>query len=743
MYSNINKKALVIILSCFLYLLVIAANTYAKDDFWAYNSETLDIDIKISSEIDLIKTESSGSLSNIDAELKFVPIDTERQKVSDIKINPASKIKDGSIKFQWSNPDLDSTLLYQVRATIKTQKGIKKVTSKIKFPLSDTDTKGYNDYLKFTENIDKSSETEKLAKMLAKDEDDLYVVVFKVSKWLKNNIEYNLSFSETLEKPSKTIIIKKGVCDEITALFVSMLRGLGIPAKYVSGYAYTDLRVPAGFGAHAWAEVYFPDIGWIPFDITYNEFGYVDASHIKLRESFDSGSYSSKYDWTGSGVKIQPRPLEFTAKVLTFGEKTAPDTKIRGEFGKNETGFNSYNYIIVEIENKKNYYLGQSIFIAPSNDMRIIGNKFKDILLKPYETKKLYWPVKLIGSLDKKYSYLMPDTIYLLDGRNVKINFTIEPSGKIYSFKEIDMLISFKQFELTKELSKEIDFNCSADSDIHVKKTFDVTCILENKGKKNLNDLAICADKMCKVVNLGVNQKTVQKIPCTFLNPGKQEVIVTVNSTEISKVVSFPVFVKQPSQLTITKIKYPKEVEFDSNFKIDFLIMKSTMSPANDVVVLVDHNKISRKWEFPKMTENRRFILDLIGEDLSNGVNTITLTVLQKGTTFNTTKNLNIILTNTTISQRLLIYADDFLNSKKKFGYIVPGIITALVIIFFILMIKRLKKQDSQHTEKTRDEEIRKIREIEIKDEETTKKIEESVSKVIEENEKLKGDGLE
>ena len=44
-------------------------------------------------------------------------------------------------------------------------------------------------------------------------------------------------------------------------------RHLGVPARYVSGYVARDAtpcRMPDG--AHAWAEVYLDDYGWIGFD---------------------------------------------------------------------------------------------------------------------------------------------------------------------------------------------------------------------------------------------------------------------------------------------------------------------------------------------------------------------------------------------------------------------------------------------------------------------------------------------
>jgi hypothetical protein len=54
---------------------------------------------------------------------------------------------------------------------------------------------------------------------------------------------------------------------------VVLLRSLGAPARFTTGYApgervAEDRVVVRGLDAHAWAEVYFPDAGWVPFDPT-------------------------------------------------------------------------------------------------------------------------------------------------------------------------------------------------------------------------------------------------------------------------------------------------------------------------------------------------------------------------------------------------------------------------------------------------------------------------------------------
>ncbi|MEI6485214.1 MAG: transglutaminase family protein [Sphingomonadales bacterium] len=64
------------------------------------------------------------------------------------------------------------------------------------------------------------------------------------------------------------LAIRAGVCQDYAHIFLSVVRTLGIPARYVSGHlvrADGMITQPAG---HAWAEALIPDLGWVAFDPT-------------------------------------------------------------------------------------------------------------------------------------------------------------------------------------------------------------------------------------------------------------------------------------------------------------------------------------------------------------------------------------------------------------------------------------------------------------------------------------------
>ncbi len=59
---------------------------------------------------------------------------------------------------------------------------------------------------------------------------------------------------------------RKAIAQDITHVFMACARHLGLPARYVSGYVAQSPALPFGNGAHAWAEIYLEDYGWIGFD---------------------------------------------------------------------------------------------------------------------------------------------------------------------------------------------------------------------------------------------------------------------------------------------------------------------------------------------------------------------------------------------------------------------------------------------------------------------------------------------
>jgi transglutaminase-like putative cysteine protease len=64
---------------------------------------------------------------------------------------------------------------------------------------------------------------------------------------------------------------RRGVCQDFAHLLIALCRGLGLPARYVSGYVFdSDKDADATLASHAWAEVFLDGRGWLGLDPTHN-----------------------------------------------------------------------------------------------------------------------------------------------------------------------------------------------------------------------------------------------------------------------------------------------------------------------------------------------------------------------------------------------------------------------------------------------------------------------------------------
>jgi transglutaminase-like putative cysteine protease len=65
---------------------------------------------------------------------------------------------------------------------------------------------------------------------------------------------------------------RRGVCQDFTHIMLALLRRLGLPCRYVSGYiaprALGEDDGPTTIATHAWVEVLLPGLGWMGIDPT-------------------------------------------------------------------------------------------------------------------------------------------------------------------------------------------------------------------------------------------------------------------------------------------------------------------------------------------------------------------------------------------------------------------------------------------------------------------------------------------
>lgn len=94
---------------------------------------------------------------------------------------------------------------------------------------------------------------------------------------IAETITYRVREEEGTQSSAETIRKGSGSCRDLATLFIDAVRHVGFGARAVSGYAFAPDRAndaqDACGSTHAWAEVYLPCAGWIPFDPTSSRVG--------------------------------------------------------------------------------------------------------------------------------------------------------------------------------------------------------------------------------------------------------------------------------------------------------------------------------------------------------------------------------------------------------------------------------------------------------------------------------------
>lgn len=98
-----------------------------------------------------------------------------------------------------------------------------------------------------------------------------------IAERLQDHITYKKGVTTSSTPLGEVLDTRAGVCQDLAHLSVAILRSLGVPARYVSGYVQNQ-EGPRELETHAWAEAYAPSVGWIGFDPTQR--GGVTEGHI-------------------------------------------------------------------------------------------------------------------------------------------------------------------------------------------------------------------------------------------------------------------------------------------------------------------------------------------------------------------------------------------------------------------------------------------------------------------------------
>ncbi|MBI2671756.1 hypothetical protein HYX16_02385 [Candidatus Woesearchaeota archaeon] len=571
----------------------------------------LDLNFYLGTNISIVSLSKDSSIDYVSADIKLFPKNDERLKIKDIKLiskpEAISKLNEDA-SFLWKKPN-STFLTFGINSKVNVNNDFKKIRNKIKFPIESNDFRQYTEYTEFIDVNDQIIDT---ASKLVEGEDDLYFAVFKIAEWVRENIHYDLNTltEKAVQKSTWVFENKQGVCDEMTNLFISMLRSVGIPARFVSGTVYTN--VLGSWGNHGWAEVYFPEYGWLPFDVTFGQNGWVDATHLKLSDTPDSGEGSIFYNWLARDVDLDLKEVTVDTTLEKEGKKFDKlfDIKVSTLEG-DKFGIGSYIPIEVSVTNLNNYYLGTAIQITKAPGL--LSDNSRDVLLKPLETKSYYFMGRVQQNLSVFYKYSSILEAQEVFGQKDFYNLEIGNDYAIYDFNYVKDTIENLNKREKKEIFKDLELNCKPEKNMYYSdEEVNIKCAVKNKGSSLLNDLKICLKNKCQKTDLRIGSEEEH----LFTTDAEKNILISAETDNLIKNNYVNLEIIEVPKIIILDIN-PNEINYNDQFELRFTLNSNVK--INNASVMINKKFFS---DLGDVSGNKEIILKLNGKDIAfNGLN--------------------------------------------------------------------------------------------------------------------------
>jgi hypothetical protein len=221
-----------------------------------------------------------------DFKLIFSPEPQERKTHTDSRGNEI-------VTATWTNPSdsINVRLIFDALSETK----FPAITTQDPFPLVKIDPET-RDYLKSTEQVQAGDpRIREQASKLTAGVKTQFDAVQRIISWVVDHVHY-------VTPPVRYDAIYslesgKGNCQNYSHLSAALLRSAGIPVRIVNGVTLNQpfdivwdkgvLTLKMGQGRHSWIEVWFPQLGWVPFD-PQNTILFVSNRFVRIEVGVDN-----------------------------------------------------------------------------------------------------------------------------------------------------------------------------------------------------------------------------------------------------------------------------------------------------------------------------------------------------------------------------------------------------------------------------------------------------------------------
>jgi len=170
-------------------------------------------------------------------------------------------------------------------------------------------------------------------------------------------------------------------------------------------------------------------------------------------------------------------------EVEKIGSPISPIISMAALGAKDDVGIGTYNLAVLNITNNKDYYIATEITMAKVEELDILDPLKKQVILKPRQTKQLFWKVKVHEDLNPKYRYEIPLGYFTIKNESTIGYFTVVDKGAKYTDKEMEKLRNALSAVEEKEITTDLQLDCTPEQAEFFQNTQNqIICRVKNAG---------------------------------------------------------------------------------------------------------------------------------------------------------------------------------------------------------------------------------------------------------------------
>ncbi|HNV56779.1 MAG: transglutaminase domain-containing protein [Smithella sp.] len=218
--------------------------------------------------------------------ITFTPDAQEKKTLKDARGNK-------TIQATWT--DVPKSIDAVVSFDAQTSTGLKAIDSVAPFPLASVPG-NLKDYLQASEQVQTNDPAiGELSQKLTRGSKTQFEAVQKVVSYVVDHVRY-------VNPPPQydalyALRTGRGNCQNYSHLTAALLRNAGVPVRIVNGVTMNQpfnvswekgtLTFKMGQGRHSWVEVWYPDLGWIPYDPQNMQF-FISNRFVRIEVGVDN-----------------------------------------------------------------------------------------------------------------------------------------------------------------------------------------------------------------------------------------------------------------------------------------------------------------------------------------------------------------------------------------------------------------------------------------------------------------------